>query len=76
MSTTLTVRTGEELRQALDRRARALGKSVSELVRDILEEAVVERPISERAGHLKGRLSLPAPDDKWRRQIKKRNWRP
>lgn len=77
MSTTLTVRTNETLREALRSRAAAQGKTVSRLVREILEEAVAERPIAARAGHLKGRLDrLEADEDPWRQQLRERNWRP
>jgi plasmid stability protein len=76
MSTTLTVRTDSRLREALQRRASIERKSVSDLVREILREALAERPLSLRAGHLKGRLELPATlDDPWQRQIRERNWR-
>jgi hypothetical protein len=77
MSTTITIRTDEFLREALDKKAAASGKTVSELVREILEEALVERPLQERAGHLKGRLRLPRKaSEPWRRQLRRRNWRP
>jgi plasmid stability protein len=77
MSTTLTVRTDEALREALQSRAAAQGKTVSKLVREILEEAVSERPIASRAGYLKGRLDLPeVGEEPWRRQLRERNWRP
>jgi hypothetical protein len=47
------------------------------VVREILEEALSERPIGVRAGQLKGRLDVPANDeDPWRRQLRERNWRP
>ncbi len=72
---TLTVRTDKRLRQALEDRAQSAGKTLSELVREILKEAVTERPVAERAGHVKGRLNLPAPSEDWRRQIRERNWR-
>ena len=62
MSITLTVRTGDELYQALQRRAESLGKTVSELVREVLE-----RPIAERTGHVKERLGLPQPADPLRK---------
>ena len=75
MGKTLTVRTSEELRAILERRAAGLGKSASELVREILEEALADRPISERTSHVKGRLELPCAADLWRRQLKGRNWR-
>ena len=53
------------------------GTSVSEVARDILRAAVSERPLGARIGHLRGQLELP-PDtsDSWRKQIRKRNWRP
>jgi len=76
MSTTLTVRTDETLRQALRRRAAAQGKTISTLVREILEDALAERSFAARAGHLKGRLDLPpADEDPWRQQLRERNWR-
>jgi hypothetical protein len=56
MGTTLTLRTDEELRAALRRKAELQGKTVSELAREILTEALAERPLSERVGHLRGRL--------------------
>ncbi len=77
MTTTLTVRTDETLRRALRRRAEAVGKTISALVREILEEALTEQSIAARAGHLKGRLDLPQDcEDPWRRQLRERNWRP
>ncbi len=77
MSTTLTVRTDEALRQALARRAEESGKTLSELVREILEEAVVDRPLGERIGQLKGRLQLAsATAEPWRDRLRERNWRP
>jgi len=76
MSTTLTVRTDEELHEALKERASAQGRTVSDLVREILEEKLAERPLVSRAGHLKGRLDPPpGDDDSWRRQLRERNWR-
>ena len=78
MSTTVTVRLDESLREALEVRAQATGNTISEVVRDTLREALAERPLGERVGHLKGILELEveADDDPWRRQIKERNWRP
>ena len=78
MSTTVTVRLDESLREALEVRAQATGSPISEVVRDTLREALAERPLGERIGHLKGILELEveAGDDPWRRQIKERNWRP
>ncbi|MEQ1856871.1 MAG: DUF6364 family protein [Longimicrobiales bacterium] len=76
MSTTVTVRLDGQLREALESRAKATGTSVSEVVRETLREALAERPLGDRIGHLKGILDVGADDDPWRRQIKERNWRP
>lgn len=75
-NTTLTVRTDAELREALDRRAEAEGKTVSEVVREILERAVAERPLGQRIGHLRGRLRPASMDGPWRERLRDRNWRP
>ncbi len=77
MRTTLTIRTPPNLRQALEERARAQGKTVSEVTREILEHALKERPLGQRTGHLRGRLHLPDEDaEPWRKAIRERNWRP
>ncbi len=77
MSNTLTIRTDDALREALARRAKIQGKTVSEVVREILEEALAERPLAAKMGHLRGGLKLPRkPTDHWRKQIRDRNWRP
>lgn len=76
MSTTVTVRLDEPLRAALESRAQATGTTISEVVRETLREALAERPLGERIGHLKGILELESGDDPWRCQIKERNWRP
>ncbi len=77
MSTTITIRADEPLRELLEKRAAASGKSLSALVREILENAVAEKTVGRRAGHLKARLSLPpsSPDPR-RNAIRERNWRP
>ena len=57
--------------------AAASGKSLSALVREILENAVAERSVGRRAGHLKASLRLPpGSSDPWRKAIRDRNWRP
>jgi predicted transcriptional regulator len=77
MSTTITVRADGLLRKRLEERAAATGKSLSALVREILEGAVADRPLCRRAGHLKGRLVLPGDrTDAWRDELHARNWRP
>ena len=76
MPTKLTVRIDDEFQKALEKRARAMGKTVSELVRDLLESALAEEPISARAGHLKGRLALPKPEPgSLRERFIANNWR-
>ena len=77
MRTTLTIRADDKLRAALQKRAVIQGKSISEVAREILSEAVAERPLSERVGHLRGRLDLQSGSisDPWREQLRKRNWR-
>ena len=76
MSTTITIRADEALREVLDKKAAASGKTVSELVREILEEALAETPLQFRAGHLKGRLRLSRKtSEQWRRHLRQRNWR-
>ena len=76
MSTTITIRADETLREALAKKAATSGKTVSNLVREILEEALAEKPLQVRAGHLKGRLSLPRKgSEPWRSHLRQRNWR-
>lgn len=76
MSMTLSVRTDTPLRAALEKRAAAEGKTVSQVAREILEDALTERPLKTRAGHLKGRLELERrPAEQWRKRLRNRNWR-
>ncbi len=75
MSTTVTVRLDEPLREALESRAALTGTTISEVVRETLREALAERPFGERIGHLKGTLTIRRDNDPWRRQIAERNWR-
>jgi plasmid stability protein len=76
MDTTITVRTDEKLREALEKRAAALGKTLSAVVRDILTEAVAAGPLGEKTARVKGSLKLPRrPTDPWRRELRQRNWR-
>lgn len=77
MSKTLSIRTDEALREALVKKAAGCGKTLSEVAREILENALRERPVAARAGHLKGRLKLASrPESAWRRELRERNWRP
>lgn len=76
MSTTITVRTDDALREELRKRAESQGKSLSEVVREILRDAVAERPLKERTGHLKGKLKLSSRSlESWRKELRQRNWR-
>jgi predicted transcriptional regulator len=76
MSTTLTIRTDAALREALERRARAQGKTISQVTREILREGLQERPLGLRTGHLRGRLTLQQEEsDAWRKTLRERNWR-
>ena len=77
MDTTLTIRADERLRAALEQRARAQGKTLSAVARDILEAAVQERPLGLKTAHLKGRVRLRRTQaDAWRKLLAERNWRP
>jgi len=76
MSTTLTIRLDPALKRALDDRARLHRQSVSALVREILDNAVAERPLGERIGHLAGRLGPARGEpDEWERHLRETNWR-
>jgi antitoxin component of RelBE/YafQ-DinJ toxin-antitoxin module len=75
MEKSLTIRIDAEQQKELGQAARMLGKSVSELVREILQQALAARSLSAKAGHLKGRLSLKPSRDAWARKLKERNWR-
>lgn len=78
METTLTIRADPELKQKLEEMAALQGKSVSQFVREVLEEAVAEVPMKERIGHLMGILDsseLDEAGDEWWEHIKRMNWR-
>ena len=75
MDKTLTIRLDDGQDEALAQRAKVLGKTKSELVRELIERSLRERPLGERIGHLKGHLDLPSPRAGWQRRIKDRNWR-
>jgi hypothetical protein len=76
MSTTITIRTDQKLREALAERARVEGKTLSVVAREILRDALEERPLELRTGHLRGRLTLPRTDESsWRDAIRQHNWR-
>jgi hypothetical protein len=70
----LSVRVDARLHDAIRRRAKATGETVSAVVRRILEDALAARPLATRVGHLRGALDLPRPA-RWRESLRRRNWR-
>ena len=78
MATTLTlsIHTDEKLHEALQARALLQGKTVPDLVQEILSEALQERPLGERIGHLRGQLLFQQDSDPWRQHLRKSNFRP
>ena len=75
MERTLTIRLDKSQDEALTRKAKALGKTRSELVRELIEQGLQEQPLGVRVGHLKGVLDIPPAKDALRRRIRERNWR-
>jgi hypothetical protein len=75
MSKTLTIRLADAQDDALTRRAQALGRTRSDLVRELIERGLEEQPIGRRIGHLSGRLKLARPKAGWRKRLRERNWR-
>lgn len=75
MDKTLTIRLDRSQDEALTARARAQGKTRSEVVRELIERGLKEHPMGRRIGHLKGRVDVPAPKAGWQRRIRDRNWR-
>lgn len=77
MDKTLTIRIDAKQQAAITRTARMLGKTISEFVRESLEQAVAARSLATKTTHLKRRLSLNTGSrDSWARALKQRNWRP
>jgi hypothetical protein len=72
---TLTIRLDRAQDDALTARARAQGKTRSQVVRELLAHGLEELPLGRRIGHLKGRFQLASPKSAWQRRIKERNWR-
>lgn len=77
MSTTFSFRMDSDKRRKLRQKAQSLGKTESELVREILDRELQERPLGTLLQHVKGRLALPSGgvEENWRRTLKERNWR-
>ena len=79
-TSTLTIRLSSELRAALKCSAKALKKSESEYIRDLLARDLDTRTIGERTGHLAGLVDSreipPFARDSFRDTIRRHNWRP
>ena len=75
MGKTLTIRLPDAQDAALTRRAEALGRTRSDIVRELIERGLEERPLGRSIGHLNGRLGLSPSSGGWRKRIKDRNWR-
>ncbi len=75
MEKTLTIRLDKAQDRALTARAKAMGKTRSELVRELIDRAITAPPMDQRAGHLQGRVELPRTRTGWRGQIRARSWR-
>lgn len=76
MSKTITIRTDESLREALEERAQARGITLSQATREILRDALDQRPLAAKTEHLRGRLKLRrGNDESWRQTLRERNWR-
>jgi Arc/MetJ-type ribon-helix-helix transcriptional regulator len=77
-TSTLTIRLPAEQRAALKRSAKALKKTESEYIRDLLQKDLDTQSIGERVGHLAGSvdssqtLGKPHP---LKALIRQRNWR-
>lgn len=68
---TIAIRADAALRDAIAERAAAQGKTISAFVREVLEQAVEDRPLQSRAGHLRGALDLSGTgDDAWRNRLR------
>ena len=73
---TLTIPADEKLQEALQERAAKQGKTIPELAREILSEALAEHPLAERVGHLRGQLHLQKDtSDPWRSHLRESNFR-
>jgi hypothetical protein len=71
----MTIRLSEEEDSAITSRAKALGRTRSDVVRDLIARGLQDQPVGRRIAHLRGRLGLPAAKGGWRKQLRERNWR-
>jgi len=76
MTTTMTFRLPKKQRDKLRSRAKALGQSEAEVLRNILARELEPGRLGDRIGHLAGSVGKRLrPMDEWQKQIKKNNWR-
>jgi len=76
MSTTITIRTGQSLREALEERAKARGITLSQAAREILQDALEKGPKGPKTEHLRGRLKIyKSSGEPWRKSLREHNWR-
>jgi predicted transcriptional regulator len=76
MQATLTFRLPAEHKRQLQRLAAGLGKTESELVRQMIERGLAVESIAKRLARFKGCLSeAPSEADAFSRAIRQRNWR-
>ena len=78
METTLTIRLPRKQREALRRRAAAVNRSESALVREMIDREVQRGFDFDRVRHLVGTIASRRKHwekDAWRKQIRSRNWR-
>ncbi len=74
--TTMTFRLPVAQRNKLRRKARLLGMTESELLRDILSREIEDRPMSKALAKLKGVMKLDYTKlDGWQKSIHENNWR-
>jgi predicted transcriptional regulator len=77
-TSTLTIRLPQEQREALRRSAKALKKTESEYIRDLLARDLDNRTLGERLGELAGSLDSSrtiSEAHSLKALIRKRNWR-
>jgi hypothetical protein len=77
-TSTLTIRLSQDQREALRRCAKALKKTESEYIRELLARDLDSRTLSERIGNLAGSLDSSQTVGKphpMKEVIRKRNWR-
>ena len=70
MEKTITVRIDSRKDKALARRARAYGKTKSDVVRELIDKLLEPDPLGQRVAHLAGSVELPSPKGPLQRRLK------